>query len=100
MLARYTAASLGLLAFSIAIFAGLLVQNSVTVILSRSLLALFVFFVIGLILGHAAQVVLTEHTQQREQELQRQRALVDESRVGAPEDSVETERSVGNEVTV
>lgn len=61
MIARYVGATLGLLAFTIVIVAGLFAQNPITVTLSRSLFALFAFFLIGLVLGGAAQIVVNEH---------------------------------------
>ncbi len=61
MIARYSGATLGLLAFTITISAGLLAQNPVEVTLSRSILALLVFCGIGFILGGAAQIVIAEH---------------------------------------
>ena len=69
MVARFVGAGLGLLAFTITIVAGLVVHNPVTVILSRSILALFVFCVIGLVLGGAAQLVVREHERSRESEI-------------------------------
>ena len=71
MIARYAGASLGLLAFSVSILAGLFVQNPVSVTLSRSIIALFVFCVIGLVLGSAAQVVVAEHEKNRKSEIQK-----------------------------
>ena len=69
MVARYAGACLGLLAFTIVIIAGLFTQNPVTVTLSRSVLALFIFCVIGLVLGTAAQKVVAEHERKRESEI-------------------------------
>lgn len=66
MLARFAGASLGLLAFCITIVAGLYAQNPVRVTLSRSVLALFVFCVVGLVLGTAAQMVVAEYRSDRE----------------------------------
>ncbi|MCZ6772738.1 MAG: hypothetical protein O7G83_12295 [Proteobacteria bacterium] len=66
MVARYAGASLGLLAFAVTVSAGLFAQNSVEVTLSRSILSLFVFFGIGTVLGMAAQRVITEHEEVRE----------------------------------
>jgi hypothetical protein len=71
MVARFTGASLGLLAFTIAVVCGLVVRNPVTVTLSRGILALFVFFVIGIVLGGIAQVVLNEHERRRMSEIDR-----------------------------
>lgn len=71
MVARFTGATLGLLAFSITVVAGLSVSNPPTLILSRGILALFVFCVIGLVLGSAAQLVIREHEKNREAEIVR-----------------------------
>lgn len=69
MIARYAGSMLGLLAFLIVIVAGLLVQNPVTVTLSRGILALFVFCIIGLVLGGAAQLVVAEYERNQRDEL-------------------------------
>ncbi len=69
MVARYAGASLGLLAFTIVLIAGLFTQNPVNVTLSRGVLALFIFCLIGLVLGTAAQKVISEHEQKRESEI-------------------------------
>jgi hypothetical protein len=69
MVARFTGISLGLLAFAITVTAGLLVRNPVEVILSRSIFALFVFCLIGLLLGGAAQMVIAEYDKDRESEI-------------------------------
>lgn len=66
MIARLTSVSLGLLAFAVSTFAGLYAQNPVTVTLYRSILALVVFSILGLAVGHAAQKVATEHLRIRE----------------------------------
>ncbi len=60
VVARYAGAALGLLAFTITIITGLLAQNPVSVTLSRSLLALLLFCLLGLALGTAANMVITE----------------------------------------
>ena len=67
MVSRYTGACLGLLAFAIAVVAGLSVKNPPTLVLSRAVWALVVFCVIGLLLGTIAQAVLTEHRRRREE---------------------------------
>ena len=71
MIARFAGAGLGLLAFTITAVAGVCVQNPVAVTLSRSILALLAFCVIGLVLGTAAQLVVSEHEKQRESEILR-----------------------------
>ena len=74
MVARFTGASLGLLAFTITVIGGLFVQNPLTVTLSRSVFALFVFCLLGLVLGAMAQRVVDEYeTNQREEILKRYR---------------------------
>ena len=69
MIARFVGASLGLLAFCITVVAGLYAQNPVTTTLSRSIFALFVFFLLGLALGTAAEAVVNEHEHSREAEI-------------------------------
>lgn len=88
MVARLTGAGLGLLAFTITIVAGLLAQNPATVVLSRSILALFLFCFIGLVLGAAAQAVVTEYETSAEAEI-RQRFHVDAAGTddGGPKDA-------------
>jgi len=71
MVARYAGASLGLLAFIIVVTAGLIARNPVTVTLSRSIFALFLFCLIGLVLGRVAQMVVAEHEQKRETEIRK-----------------------------
>jgi len=70
MITRYTSAGLALLAFSVAIFAGLFSRNPFEVTLSRGLLALLLFFPLGLALGWAAQRVVNEFERQGEQRIQ------------------------------
>lgn len=65
MVARFAGASLGLLAFTIAVVCGLIVRNPVTVTLSRGILALVVFCIIGMVLGAVAQMVIAEHEKRR-----------------------------------
>ncbi len=71
MIARFAGASLGLLAFSTSTVAGLYVGNPPTVTLSRSILALFAFCIIGLLLGKAAQTVVAEYECNRRAEIER-----------------------------
>jgi|CXWL01.1.fsa_nt_gi hypothetical protein len=71
MVARFAGASLGLLAFATTTVAGLYVGNPPTVILSRSILALFTFCIIGLLLGKASQAVVAEYERNRRAEIER-----------------------------
>jgi len=66
MVARVTGASLGLLAFTITVASGLFVHNPVETTLSRGILALILFCILGLLLGGAAQQVIAEHRKQHE----------------------------------
>ena len=66
---RLCGASLGLFAFAIAIFQGLLSGNPTPVILSRALWALVLFCIIGLITGWLGYRVLDEHALRRSREL-------------------------------
>jgi len=93
MIARYTGASLGLLAFTIVIVSGVFAQNPITVTLSRSLFALFTFFVIGLVLGGAAQMVVNEHRSDAHETIeQRYKAVREKPEAeGSAEDVVPTE---------
>lgn len=69
MIARFAGAGLGFLAFTITALAGVFVQNPVTVTLSRSILALFLFSLIGLSVGAAADLVVREYERNRESEI-------------------------------
>ena len=66
MVARFAGAGLGLLAFAVTTTAGLIAQVPADVTLSRSILALFLFCVIGLLLGGVAQCVINEHRKAEE----------------------------------
>ena len=83
MLARYAGASLGLLAFAVSTVAGLLAQNSVGVILSRSIFALFVFCIIGLVLGGVARMIIAEHETKQALEIRKRYEEADVDQVGA-----------------
>ncbi len=69
MVARFAGAGLGLFAFAVTVIAGLVAHNPVATTLSRSILALFVFCAIGLVLGAVAQMVIDEHEKKRESEI-------------------------------
>ncbi len=69
MVARYTGACLGLLAFGLTVIVGLAVNNPVTVTLSRAVWALAVFCALGMVLGGIAQMVIHEHAHRRQEEV-------------------------------
>jgi len=66
---RLTGACAGLLAFSVAIFRGLSVGNTVEVILWRAIVALIVFCFMGLILGWMGKRIIVEYALNREKEM-------------------------------
>ena len=72
MIARFTSAGFALLAFSIALLGGIASRNPVEVVLSRGLVAILVFFILGLILGHAAQRVVDEYERDGTRRLRKQ----------------------------
>ncbi len=97
MVARLAGASLGLLAFAITLVAGLLVGNPVTVTLSRGILALFMFFLIGLALGTVAQMVIKDHVRRREAEIKeryREESASGQTSAGAPSGVKDDARTV------
>ena len=69
MVARYAGAGLGLLAFTVTILCGLIVRNPVSVVLSRSIFALFTFCLIGIILGTFARWIVSEHERSQAQRI-------------------------------
>jgi NhaP-type Na+/H+ or K+/H+ antiporter len=62
---RSIGAQLGLLAFSLAILAGLYAGNSPTTILLRALLVLLMGAVLGQTVGWGAKLILRDHLQRR-----------------------------------
>ena len=91
MVARFAGAGLGLLAFTIAVLGGLYAHNPITVTLSRSILALLLFCVLGLVLGTAVQMVITDYERGKEEEIRsRYRSEATDDGVGpsqSPEES-------------
>lgn len=71
MVARYASASLGLQAFTFVVTAGPVARNQGTITCSRSNFTYFLFCLIGLILGHIAQMVVAEREHKRETEIRK-----------------------------
>jgi hypothetical protein len=69
MIARYTGAVLGFLAFGVACLGGLAAGNPAQVVLSRAIWSLIVFCIIGLAIGTAAQAVINEFEAQTTAEM-------------------------------
>lgn len=100
MIARYVGATLGLLAFTIVIATGLFAQNPITVTLSRSLLALFAFFMIGLVLGGAAQLVVNEHQADAHADIERRYGSAQEQEPDEEETADQSPVTEGEAVNV
>ena len=66
---RLCGACLGLFAFSIVIFQGLMANNPAETTLVRGVEAMFAFCLIGLCAGWVAQRILDEHTVRRHGEM-------------------------------
>lgn len=58
-------AQIGLLAFGVALLAGLYIGNSATVILTRALIAMVLGAILGQMAGWAAKAVLRDHLQKK-----------------------------------
>jgi len=69
---RSTGAQIGLLAFAVAVVAGLYAGNPPTVILLRALFALLGGVVVGQIAGWATKLVLRDHLQKRKLHIDRE----------------------------
>ena len=93
MVARFTGAGLGLLAFAVTMTAGLFAQVPVEVVLSRSILALFLFCVGGLLLGGAAQRVVDEFQKEREMRIHDRFDEDDTAKEGGETDGVSDKTS-------
>ena len=65
MVTRYTGACLGLFAFAVSIIAGLWAHHPPMIILTRSIWSLFVFCLLGLVVGFVAQTVINEYYKNR-----------------------------------
>lgn len=65
MVTRILGATLSLLAFAIATLAGLSARNPLEVVLFRALMAMVVFFAVGMGLGWVIQRVIAEHLNDR-----------------------------------
>jgi len=62
---RSTGAQIGLLAFGVAIVAGLTAGNSVVVVLQRALIAMILGAMVGQVAAWTAKYVLRDHLQRR-----------------------------------
>ncbi len=69
---RGTGAQVGLLAFAVAVLAGLTAGNSATAVLTRGLVAMVVGSLAGQAAGWAAKQVLRDHLQRKKVEIDRE----------------------------
>ncbi len=80
---RRAGACLGLLAFFLAIVRGMGAGNPPELILTRALWAMIIFFILGMVLGYAGHLAISEHTANRAEklavELERARASPDDA---------------------
>ncbi len=65
-MARFVASSLAFFAFALSIIGGVIAGNPASEVLSRAIFALFLFFLLGLMLGGAAQLVVSEYARQQD----------------------------------
>ncbi len=87
MMVRNIGAQIGLLAFAVALVAGLYAGNTATVVLLRAVVALVVGAIVGQAAGWAAKMVLRDHLQHKKLEIDRQHfaalGIVTEADTGA-----------------
>ncbi len=96
---RNIGAQIGLLAFLLAVLAGLYAGNSPTVIMSRALVALVAGAVLGQLAGWSAKLVLRDYLQKRKLEIDRRhfeavRAMANAAGDQAPEAPVTSPEAV------
>jgi len=91
MLPRMTAGTLAVIAFALAIFRGLWVDNPLTTVLLRAWYAMILFLILGAAIGHMTQIMLNEYFKRRTEKLLKD--IVDEERSQAGEPSVEGRQS-------
>jgi membrane protein DedA with SNARE-associated domain len=82
---RGIGAQIGLLAFAVAVLAGLYSGNSVTVTLTRALVAMVIGSLVGQIAGWAAKLVLRDHLQRKKIEIDREHLAAIREMTGEPE---------------
>lgn len=69
---RSTGVQIGLLAFAVAVIAGVYAGNPATVVMLRALLAMLVGVLIGQAAGWMAKLVLRDHLQRRKLQIDQQ----------------------------
>ena len=82
-----TGVQIGLLAFAVAIVAGIYAGNPATVVMLRALLAMLVAALVGQAAGWAAKLVLRDHLQRRKLRIDREHfeAMRNMTRTSAPD---------------
>jgi hypothetical protein len=69
---RTTGAQIGLLAFAVAVVAGVYANNPATVVMLRALAAMVVAALVGQVAGWTAKLVLRDHLQRRKLRIDRE----------------------------
>jgi uncharacterized membrane protein len=72
---RRIAATMALIAFALCLVMGIVAENDIATTLSRALMAMFVVFLVGLIIGSMAQRMLDENLSDQEKKVE-----IDESK--------------------
>jgi len=83
-MARNLGVQVGLLAFGVAIVAGLYAGNSATSVLARGLMAMVFGVIVGQIAGWAAKLVLRDHLQKIKLRIDREHLAAIEALTGEP----------------
>jgi hypothetical protein len=87
---RTIGAQIGLLAFAVAVIAGLYAGNSATVTLTRSIVALILGAIAGQMAGWGAKMVLRDFLQKRKLEIDQEHIAAVTTMAPAPEEVVES----------
>ncbi len=95
---RSTGAQIGLLAFTVAIVAGLYAGNSPAVVLTRGLVAMLVGAVVGQLAAWAAKLILRDYLQKRKLEIDREHVAAVRKMLGESDEDPEPAKSEPIEV--
>jgi hypothetical protein len=87
MFGKVVGGILGTVAFSVACVVGLLAGNDMTTVLSRALMAMLIFFVVGFIIGVMGRSLINEHMKRVvDTDRQEQRTRMEHQRGGEQTD--------------
>lgn len=94
---RNTGTQIGLLAFTVAIVAGIYAGNSAVIVLTRAIVALLLGASVGQMAGWAAKVVLRDHLQRRKLKIDRQHFEAVRAMMGVREEAQASSAAGGGE---